>query len=167
MKRKLSIFALVLAVLMCFLTVGAFAAEDNGSTQMPFVETDEIIPEYPDIQTEEDAMEAFEELFGEGGGVIFAVAMVGVLFMSLFLPALVLVIVFGVLNSSIKKKVKEYERFFGPVPQNAPNYYNPNIYNPNYQAQPANPTGSPMGTAPAGNPYVPQNDMNNQQGGSF
>lgn len=168
MKRKISICALVLAVLMCFLTVSAFAAtEDNASSQMPFVETDEISPEYPDIQTEEDAMEVFEDMFGEGGGVIFVVAMIGVLSMSLFLPALVLVIVFGVLNSKTKKKVKKFERFFVPVPQNAPRNYIPNTNNVAYQGQPVNPTGAPMGTAPAGNPYVPQNDINNQQGGSF
>ncbi len=167
MKRKISIFALVLAVLMCFLTIGAFAAEENGSSQMPFVESDEISPEHPDIQTEADMMEEFEEIFGEGGGKIFMVAMVGTMFMSLFLPALVLVIVFGVLNSKTKKKIKEFERFFGPVPQNVPTNYIPNTNNVAYQGQPVNPTGAPMGTAPAGNPYVPQNDMNNQQGGQF
>jgi len=167
MRRKISVLAFVLAVLMCFLTIGTFAAEDNASSQMPFVETDEIAPEHPDIQTEADLIEEFEEILGEGGAKVFVVAMVGAVFMSLFFPALILVIIFGVLNSKTKKKVKEFERFFGPVPQNAPRYYNQNINNMNYQTQPVNPTGAPMGTAPVGNPYVPQNDINNQQGGQL
>lgn len=166
MRKKIGIFALVLAVLMCFLTISSIAiSEENGNSQMPFVDSDEITPEHPDIQTEDEAMEVFEEMFGENGVVIFAVAMVGGLFMSLFFPALVVVIVFGVLNSNTKKKIKEYERLFGFIPQNAPRYYNSN--NMAYQRQTINPTGSPMGTAPVGNPYVPQNDINNQQGGSF
>lgn len=85
----------------------------------------------------------------------------------LFFPSLVIMIVFIILNSNIKKKVREYERFFGPMSNNSPRYYNPNMNNMAYQSQPVNPTGTPMGTAPAGNPYVPQNDINNQQGGSF
>lgn len=166
MKRKISICALVLAVLMCFLTVSAFAAtEDNASSQMPFVETDEISPEYPDIQTEEDAMEVFEDMFGEGGEEFFIAVVIGTLFSSLFFPALIIAIVFAVLHSNAKKKVKEYERFFGPISQNAPRYYNLNIKA--YQSQPVNPTCAPMGTAPADNPYIPQNDINNQQGGQF
>ena len=126
MKRKLSIFALVLAVLTCFLTVNAFAAEDGVSSQMPYVETEEILPEYPVVTPEGDLMEEFEEMFGENGGKILGVAMVGAFTMSLFLPALVIVIIFGVLNSKTKKKIKEFERFFGPVPQNAPNTYSNN-----------------------------------------
>ena len=54
MKRKLSFLAIVLVVLMCFLTVGAFAADDSGNSQMPFVDSDQITPEHPDVQTETD-----------------------------------------------------------------------------------------------------------------
>ena len=74
--------------------------------------------------------------------------------------------VFGVLNSKTKKKIKEYERFFGPISKNHPTYYNIDTNNP-YGAQPVNTTGMPMGTTPAGNAYIPQNDVNNQQGGQF
>ena len=167
MKRKLSIFALVLAVLMCFFTVSAFAADGNGSSQMPFVDSDEITPEFPDIQTEDELMEEFEKIFGEQGGKMVGMVIIMTICMLLFLPSLVVMIIFIVLNNNTKKKLREYERFFGPVPQNAPRYYNQNTYNPNYQAQPVNPMGAPMGTAPMGNPYVPQNDVNNQQGGQF
>ncbi len=166
MKRKILISAIILAVLACFLTVGVFAAEDGVSSQMPFVDSEEISPEFPDVQTEGDLMEEFEAMFGENSGKILGVTMAGAFTMSLFLPALVVVIIFGVLNSKTKKKIKEYERFFGSVPQNAPNTYNPGYYNMNYQSQPVNPTNVPMGNAPAGN-YVPQGDINNQQGGSF
>lgn len=166
MKRKILISAIILAVLACFLTVGVFAAEDGVSSQMPFVDAEEISPEFPDVQTEGDLMEEFEAMFGENSGKILGVTMAGAFTMSLFLPALVVVIIFGVLNSKTKKKIKEYERFFGSVPQNAPNTYNSGYYNMNYQSQPVNPTNVPMGNAPTGN-YVPQGDINNQQGGSF
>ena len=164
MKKKIGILAIILAIVMCFFTISAFAGENSGNSQMPFVDSDQITPEHPDIQTEADLMEDFEEIFGEGGAKIFGVSMVGALFMSLFLPALVVVIVFGVLNGKTKKKIKEYERFFGPVSQKMPNTYNPNPYN--YQSQPVNTTNAPMGTAPAGD-YVPQSDANNQQGGNY
>lgn len=164
MKKKIGIFALILAIAMCFFTISAFAGEDSGNSQMPFVDSEQISPEHPDVQTQADLMEDFEEIFGEGGAKIFGVSMVGALFMSLFLPALVVVIVFGVLNGKTKKKIKEYERFFGPVSQKMPNTYNPNPYN--YQSQPVNTTNAPMGTAPAGD-YVPQSDANNQQGGNY
>lgn len=164
MKRKIAIFSLVLAVLMCFMTVSAFAEESIG-TPIPYAETEEIIPEYPDIQTGEDLEAFYEELFGENGAELLGVAVIATLFATLFFPALVLVIVFGVLNSKTKKKIKEYERSFGAVPQNIPNAV-PNYYNPNtvYQNQPVNPNNAPMGT----NPYnQPKNDINNQQGGQF
>ena len=163
MKKKIGILALVLAIAMCFFTISAFAGEDSGNSQMPFVDSEQISPEHPDVQTEADLMEDFEEIFGEGGAKIFGVAMVGALFISIFLPALVVVIVFGVLNGKTKKKIKEYERFFFFFPQKMPNTYNPNPYN--YQSQPVNTTNAPMGTAPAGD-YVPQSDVNNQQGGN-
>lgn len=165
MKRKISIFALVLAALMCFLSVSAFAAgDDTGNSQMPFVDADEITPEFPDVQTEADL---FEEAFGEQGGKMMG--MVAILFISmfLFLPSLVVMIIFIVLNSNTKKKIREYERFFGPASQNTLRYYNQNAYNPNYYEKSVNPTNAPMGTAPAGNFYAPQNDINNQQGGQF
>lgn len=165
MKKKVGILCLVLAIAMCFFTVSAFATDgDIENSQMPFVDSEQISPEYPDIQTEADLIEEFEKMFGEGSGKILSIAMVGVFIMPLFIPALIVAIVFSVLNGKTKKKIKEYERFFGPVPQNMPNTYNPNPYN--YQSQPVNTTNVPMGTAPAGN-YTPQNDVNNQQGGSF
>ncbi len=146
MKRKVFISVIILTVLMSFLTLGVFAGEDNASSQMPFVESEQITPEYPDVQTEGDLMEEFEAMFGEGSDKILSIAMVGVFVMPLFIPALIVAIVFAVLNGKTKKKIKEYERFFGPVPQNAPNTYNPGYYNGN---------------------YAPQGDANNQQGGSF
>lgn len=167
MKKKIGILALVLAIVMCFFTISAFAREDNASSQMPYVESDEISPEFPDVQTEADSIEEFEEMFGEGSGKILSVAMVGVFFMSLFIPALVTVIVFGVLNGKTKKKIKEYERFFGPISKYSPSQYSSNINGVPYGATPVNPTGAPMGAAPVGNTYIPQNDVNNQQGGQF
>ena len=166
MKRKILISAIILAVLACFLTVGVFAAEDGVSSQMPFVDAEEISPEYPDVQTEDALMEEFEAMFGEGSDKILSVAMIGVFVMPLFIPVLIVAIVFAVLNGKTKKKIKEYERLFGTIPQNAPNTYNTGYYNTNYQSQPVNPTNAPMGNAPVGN-YVPQGDVNNQQGGSF
>ncbi|MBE6799805.1 MAG: hypothetical protein E7529_01215 [Ruminococcaceae bacterium] len=168
MKKKIGILALVIAIAMCFFTISAFAiSEENRNSQMPFVDSDQISPEYPDVQTEADLMEDFEEIFGEGGKEFFIAVIIGTLFSLLFFPALIIAIVFAVLHSNAKKKVKEYERFFGPISQNSPRYYNPNVNNMVYQSQPVNPTGVPMGTAPIGNPYVPQNDINNQQGGQF
>lgn len=167
MKKKIGILALILAIAMCFFTINAFAEEDNGISQMPFVDSDQSSPEHPDIETETDLFEEFEEVFGEGGEEFFIAVVIGTLFSSLFFPALIIVIVFAVLNSNLKKKIKEYERFFGPVPQNAQSYYNPNVNNMAYQSQSVNPTGAHMGTTPVGNPYIPQNDINNQQGGQF
>lgn len=168
MKRKLSIFALILAVLTCFLTVSAFAiSEESGNSQMPFVDADEITPEFPDVQTEADLFEEFEEVFGEQGGKMMGMVIMLFISMFLFLPSLVVMIIFIVLNSNTKKKIREYERFFGPASQNTLRYYNQNSYNPNYYEQSVNPTNAPMGTAPTGNFYAPQNDVNNQQGGQF
>ena len=164
MKKKIGILALILAFTMCFFTIVAFAGEDNASSQMPFVDSEQISPQYPNAQTEGDLMEEFEKMFGEGSGKILSIAMVGVFFMPLFIPALTVVIVFSVLNGKTKKKIKEYERFFGPVHKNMPNTYNLNAYN--YQSQHVNTITAPMGTAPLGD-YVPQSDVNNQQGGSF
>ncbi len=129
MKKKIGILALVLAIAMCLFTVSAFAGEDNASSQMPFVDSEKISPEYPDVQTEADLIEEFEKMFGEGSGKILGVSMVGVFFMSLFIPALITVIVFGVLNGKTRKKIKEYERFFGPMPQFTPAQYSPNMNN--------------------------------------
>lgn len=164
MKKKIGILALVLAIVMCFFTISAFAGENSGNSQMPFIDSDQITPEHPDVQTEADLMEEFEKVFGEGGEEFFIAVVIGTLFSSLFFPAIIIAIVFTVLNSNIKKKIKEYERFFGPVSQNSQSYYNPNVNNMAYQSQPVNPTGTPIGTTPV---YMPQNDMNNQQGGQF
>jgi len=166
MKKKIGILALVLIFLMCFLTVSSFAGEDIGNSQMPFVDSDQITPEQPDIQTEEDIFEEFEEIFGEFSGPMAFVFISMFVSMLLFLPSLITMIVFIILNRNAKKKVREYEKFFGPIPQNASAYYNPDIKNAPYATQPVNPTNIPMGTAPSGNPYIPQNNENNQQGGS-
>ena len=168
MKKKIGILALVLAILMCFFTVSAFAAGDeNGNSQMPFADSDQIFPEHPEIQTEDELMEEFEKMFGGSGKKLIFLAIASAISFALFLPSLIVVIVFGILNSKTKKKVKEYERYFGPVPQNTPGYYNPNIYNNPYGAPPVNPMGAPMGNVPAGEQNIPQNDVNNQQGGQF
>ncbi len=167
MKKKIGILALILALLLCFLTISVFAGEDIGNSQMPFVDSDQITPEHPDIQTEDALMEEFEKMFGDSGGKILIVTLIGTLFMSLFFPALIITIVFGVLNSKTKKKVKEYERFFGSVSQNTPAKYISNVNNAPYTVPPVNPTGVPMGTTPLGNTYISQNDLNKQQGGQF
>lgn len=168
MKKKIVILALILAIAMSVFTISAFAeGKDNASSQMPFVDSEQISPEHPDVQTEADLFEEFEEIFGEQGGKMAGIVIMVFITMLLFFPSLVVMIIFIVLNSNTKKKLREYERFFGPAPQNTTRYYNQNTYNPNYQSQAVNPTGAPMGTAPAGNPYVPQYDVNNQQGGQF
>ena len=167
MKRKIGILALVLVIGMCFFTVSAFAGEDSGNSRIPFVDSDEISPEYPDIQTDEDLFEQFEELFGEDSGAFMIAIIIGTAFSSLFFPAVIVIIVFAILHSNAKKKLKEYERFFGPVTKNQPTYYNPNAYAAHYATPPVNPTGMPMGTASVVNPYTSQNDVNNQQGGSI
>lgn len=166
MKKKVGILAVFLAILMCFLTIGAFAGEKSGNSQMPFIESDEIFPEYPDVQTEEDLIKEFEEMFGEGSGKLVNIAMVGIIVSLFFIPALIVVIVFGVLNRKTKKKIKEYERFFGAVPQNAATYCNQNMNNNPYAVPSVNQTGFSMGNAPTFNQYIPQND-NNQQGGQL
>ncbi len=166
--KKIGILALFLAVLMCFLTIGAFAGSNKGSSQMPFVDSDQIAPQYPEIQTEDEFMEEFEKVFGESGKVILGVTILGIAVATLFLPCLVLVIIFAVLNSKAKKKIREYERFFGPLPQNSSVYYNQNYSNnPYYGTQPVNTMNTPMGTQPIGNTYVPESNQNNWQGGQF
>lgn len=166
MKKKIGILALILAIAMCFFTINALAGEDSGNSQMPFYENEEISPEHPDIQTEADLIEEFEEIFGEFSGPMAFVFISMFLSMFLFLPSLITMIVFIILNSNAKKKVREYEKFFGPIPQNASAYYNPDVKNAPYATQPVNPTNIPMGTAPAGNSYFLQNNANISKGGS-
>ena len=108
MKKKIGILTLVIAIAMCFFTISAFAiSEENRNSQMPFVDSDQISPEYPDVQTEADLMEDFEEIFGDFSGpmLFFAISMFASTF--LFLPALITMIVFIVLNNSTKKKIRE------------------------------------------------------------
>lgn len=58
---------------------------------------------------------------------------IATIFMLLFTPALVVMIVFAVLNGKTKKKIKEYE-----MKMSAPAYFaQPNVANLNYQPQPA------------------------------
>jgi len=166
--KKIGILALILAVLMCLLTVGAFAGSNKGNSQIPFVDSEQITPQYPEIQTEDDLMEEFERMFGESAKSLLSVILLGIVVSTLFFPCLVVVIVFAVLNSKIKKKISEYKRFFGPVPQNSSAHYNQNYNNtPYYVAQPVNTTNTPMGTQPTGNTYVPESNQNNWQGGQF
>ncbi len=168
MNKKFGILAIVLTVLMCFLSISVFAAgDDMENSQMPFVDSEQISPNHPEIQTEEDFMEDFENLFGNGGEEFFIATVAGILFSFLFFPGIVLVVVFAVLNSKTKKKIKDYERFFGPLSGKQSAYYNQNMYNAPYGSQPVNSTGAPMGTIPTGNIYIPQNDVNNQQGGQI
>lgn len=173
MKKRLLLTSVIIAALMCLLTVGVFAAGENAPSQMPYFDVEEVIPENPEVETEEGIMDMYEELFGEHAAKIYAVTMAGAACISLFFPLLIITIVLGVMNSRTKKKIKEYQRFFGPMPQNAPVLYNQNTYNPNgynsysaYNQQPVNTAAAPMGSAPVGN-YIPQGNENNQQGGSF
>ena len=57
MKKKIGVLALILAIAMCFFTISAFAGDDKTSSQMPFVESEQVAPEFPDIQTEADLIE--------------------------------------------------------------------------------------------------------------
>ena len=118
MKKKIGFLALFIAILMCFFTVSAFAAGDeNGNSQMPFVDSEEILPEFPDVQTETDIFEEFEEVFGEDSGAFVIAIIIGSLFSVLFFPAVIVIVIFAILLNNAKKELKEYERFFGPAPQ--------------------------------------------------
>lgn len=162
MKRKFGIFTLILVIAISFFTISAFAGEDTGNSQMPFVDSEEVSPEFPDVQTEADLIEEFEKVFGEFSGPMAFVFISMFTSMLLFLPSLITMIVFIILNRNAKKKIKEYEKFFAPIPQNASAYY---VNNVPYGAQPVNPINISIGTAPVGNPYAVKNDLNNQQGG--
>ena len=69
MKKKIGILVLILTITMFFFTINAFAiSEENRNSQMPFVDSEEISPEFPDVQTESDLFEDFEDVFGEFSG---------------------------------------------------------------------------------------------------
>lgn len=166
MKKRITALILILAVFTCFLSVTALGADAVKKHDLSSVPFEEVVPEHPEIYTDDEIDDILDGIFGEDGKYFIVIWVAMVFGMGLFMPALILVIVFAVFNSNTKKKIKEYERMYGSVLQNSVNYnqyYAPNTV---YQNSPVN-TGAPMGTNPGGMYYQPNNDINNQQGGNI
>lgn len=157
--KKTVILSLVLALVVCFCTVTAFASAD-GNSALPYTQWEEAVPSNPELEySDEDLNAVIEEMFGENSGILMAATICITISFLLFVPALVLMIVFIVLNSKTKKKLREYERAFGVLPQNAIGVIpNQPVQNMTYSNQPINNAGVPYGANPA---------QNNQQGGQF
>lgn len=133
MKKRL------LAILICIalssiLCVSAFATEDigiiggaDGDTEIilndeDILYEDEFYDDYydeyyyddefysDDLSSDLSELEYVFEQFGEENvGVLIAAVVVMLICSLLFLPALILLIVFAVLNGKLKKKIREYE----------------------------------------------------------
>lgn len=143
MKKSVKLLALLLslAVIAGLFTV-CVAAADNEVSALPFGDYS---------YTEEFGEEELEEIFGDGSTAAFSAFVYSLVFsFLLFLPSLIVMIVFIVLNSKQKKKLEKYCMLYGNLPPektdyppNAyngtyntanfnPNTYNPNDYNPNF-----------------------------------
>lgn len=146
MKKFTAIVSLAVALLLCLGTVGVFAASEASAV----ADGDTLYSDY--YFADESVEEIFEEMLGEGAVKLLPVVMVAAVCMLLFIPALIVMIVFIVLNSKTKKKLREYERLYGDVPDGS-RLYNPN--NGQFGSAPFIPT----------NNYPPYN--NGQQGGQF
>lgn len=114
MKKKALIFALVLSLLFSVFSVSSFAAGNIGEV-IPFEGDEEIAPVNPELEYGgefDEVFELYEELFGEAGKIMLILVFVAFFFSSLFVPALVVMIVFIVLNRRARKGIDEYERIF-------------------------------------------------------
>lgn len=115
------IISLVMIIGLCTVTV--------------FAEGEPIITE--DMPASEFPNELFDSMMSLWAIIIFAS-----LFSSLFLPAVVVMVIFIIKNNDVKKDLNQYEKLFGPVeafknpvpmPQPIPQpsvYNNGNIINP-------------------------------------
>lgn len=156
--KKAVILSLVLALVLCFFGVTAFAGADANS-ELPQTWSGPA-PVYPELEYgDEDVDAALEEIFGENSGILMAATICLMISFLLFVPSLVVMIVFIVLNSKTKKKLREYERAFGILPDNHTGFmpYQP-VQNMPYANQPINNPGVPYGASTA---------QSNQQGGQF
>ena len=114
MNKKAVIFVLVLSLLFSVFSVSSFAAEKVGSV-IPFEGDEEIAPVNPELEYGgefDEVFELYEELFGEAGKAMLILVLAAFFFSSLFVPALVVMIVFIVLNRRARKEIDEYERIF-------------------------------------------------------
>lgn len=124
MKRFVKILALLLSLTVIggLLTV-CVAAADKEVSAIPFGDYS---------YTEEFGEEEFEEIFGDGSTAAFSAFVYALGFsLLLFLPSLVVMIVFIVLNSKQKRKLEKYCMIYGDLPPDK-NDYRPNPYNPAY-----------------------------------
>ncbi len=98
MKKISKISAIIISfiMLLCIFAVTAFAVgEPIGEADMPS----------PELSNE-----MFDEMMG-----LWGIIMIASLFSSLFLPALVVMIIFIVKNNDVKRDLRQYERLFGSV----------------------------------------------------
>lgn len=143
MKKAKIILALVLVMIFTF-SVTAFATGDTEVYGGEAVQEGDVFNyEYDDGVYEE---ESFEDVFGEDSGSILALSFVMVISMMLFFPALVVMIIFIVMNNKTANKIRAYELAYGVVftkdvindMKNIPpqNYnYNPGAFVPQYPSQ--------------------------------
>ena len=158
MKKVKLVLALVLILVFTF-SVTAFATGDVEIQNDESVESGVFDYEYDDGVYSE---ESFEEMFGEDSDAIFGLSLAIVLSAMFFLPAVIMMIVFIVMNNKTVNKIKAYELAYGVVftkevindMKNIPpqNYnYNPGAFVPQY----------PTGNMQNNNPSQPQTSFNN------
>lgn len=134
-------------------TIGAISSED-GESAILYGDEDFYLDDFDDSLYEEDYTASIEDLeymlsqFGEENvGILIATVVVIMICSLLFLPALILLIVFAVLNSKLKKKIIEFETRISvmqqqqAVPQGVPNTVAPQATTP-YNATQAEPQGT-------------------------
>ncbi len=133
-------------------TIGAISSED-GESAILYGDEDFYLDDFDDSLYEEDYTASIEDLeymlsqFGEENvGILIATVVVIMICSLLFLPALILLIVFAVLNSKLKKKIIEFETRISvmqqqAVPQGVPYTVAPQATTP-YTATQAEPQGT-------------------------
>lgn len=121
MKNGIKIFTAFLSLILLFgvLSVAVFAVTEETEPSMYGEYSFGGFDEYGDFD-EEFSGGAYDDLTENETKVIFLLAISVLFFGVLFFPALILVIVFAVLNSKQKKKLHEYELRFRYFPQQNP-----------------------------------------------
>ena len=95
--KKAVILSLVLALVLCFFGVTAFAGADANS-ELPQTWSGPA-PVYPELEYgDEDVDAALEEIFGENSGILMTATICLMISFLLFVPSLVFMIVFIILN---------------------------------------------------------------------
>lgn len=169
MKKFASVVFLVIVISLFLGAVVAFA----GSADM----AEELIPGYGDIydfsfegSTDDEIGAMVEEIIGEGADELLPLVLASSFCILAFVPVLTVMIIFIVLNSKTKKRIREYENIYGPVPDNSqmlPNQYQNGGNAYGYGAYNTNSGAGQNYSVPS---YIPQNNYpqeNNQQGGQF